>query len=70
MPYERYVKTPTDLLFDSPYLDDIDNISECFDKTTKARFRNSSEDQYIRFGSARDKDESCGIRFGQLKIAG
>jgi len=60
----------SDLLNDSPFADDVDLISECFDKTTKPRFRNSLDPQYIKFGSARDNDPNCGIRFGQLKLTG
>ena len=68
--YEWSIETPTELLVDSPYLDDLDNISDCFDKTTKTRFRNASEPQYVKFGSTRDNDASCNIRFGQLKVSG
>ena len=59
-----------DLLIDSPFIDDLDHITECFDKTTKPRFRNEADPQYIKFGGTRDNDQNCGIRFGQLKIAG
>jgi hypothetical protein len=58
------------LLNDSPFSDDLDHISDCFDKTTKPRFRNSVDPQYVKFGSARDNDLDCGIRFGQLKLTG
>jgi hypothetical protein len=59
-----------ELLNDSPFSDDLDHISDCFDKTTKPRFRNSVDPQYVKFGSARDNDLDCGIRFGQLKLTG
>jgi len=59
-----------DLLADSPFIDDLDHITDCFDKTTKPRFRNEADPQYIKFGGTRDNDQICGIRFGQLKIAG
>ena len=59
-----------DHLLDSPFFADIDHIAGCFDKTTKLRFRNSGEPQYIQFGGARDNDPSCNIRFGQLKLLG
>jgi len=59
-----------DHLLDSPFFEDIDHISRCFDKTTKLRFRNSDEPQYVQFGGARDNDPSCNIRFGQLKLLG
>ena len=57
-------------LFDSPYLDDLDHIVHCFDKTTKLRFRKAEEPQYVKFGSTRDNDEQYNIRFGQLKLLG
>ncbi|KAF8805181.1 hypothetical protein BYT27DRAFT_7192862 [Phlegmacium glaucopus] len=57
-------------LADSPFLDDLDHIIRIFDKTTKLRFRTASEPQYVKFGSARDNDESYNIRFGQLKLMG
>jgi hypothetical protein len=59
-----------DYLQDSTFLADLDNIVECFDKTTKLRFRNPDEPQYIKFGGARDHDQRCNIRFGQLKLQG
>ena len=42
----------------------------CFDKTTKLRFRDSKDFQYIKFGSTRDTDEKYNIRFGLLKLQG
>ncbi|KAF8959231.1 hypothetical protein BDZ97DRAFT_1906233 [Flammula alnicola] len=57
-------------LAESPYADDIDHIVRCFDKTTKLRFRNPEEAQYIKFGGTRDNDPSYSIRFGQLKLLG
>ena len=59
-----------DFLADSPYVDDLEHIVRCFDKTTKLRFRKAEESQYIKFGSARDNDEAYNIRFGQLKLMG
>ncbi|KAG9312597.1 hypothetical protein JVU11DRAFT_6994 [Chiua virens] len=46
------------------------NMSEIFDKTTKVRFRDVDEPQYIKFGGIRDKDPEYGIRSGQLKLIG
>ncbi|PPQ65722.1 hypothetical protein CVT26_000339 [Gymnopilus dilepis] len=57
-------------LSDSPFASDIDHIVRCFDKTTKLRFRNAEEPQYIKFGSTRDNDPAHNIRFGQLKLSG
>jgi hypothetical protein len=59
-----------DYLQESPFLADLDNIIECFDKTTKLRFRNPDEPQYIKFGGTRDNDPNFNIRFGQLKLLG
>ncbi|KAF8058637.1 hypothetical protein FPV67DRAFT_1523179 [Lyophyllum atratum] len=59
-----------ELLGDSKFADDVEHITRCFDKTTKLRFRSSAEPQFIKFGSARDKDLALGIRSGQLKLKG
>ncbi|EFI28249.1 hypothetical protein CC1G_14274 [Coprinopsis cinerea okayama7 len=57
-------------LAESPFFDDLDHIIRCFDKATKVRFSSDKQPQYIRFGSTRDNDDSCSIRFGQLKLEG
>lgn len=57
-------------LADSDYLEDIEHILECFDRTTKQRFSTDQEPQYIKFGSMRDNDPACNIRYGQLKVEG
>ncbi|EDR07806.1 uncharacterized protein LACBIDRAFT_297982 [Laccaria bicolor S238N-H82] len=57
-------------LADSNFIDDLDHIVRCFDKSTKLRFRDSAEKQYVKFGSTRDSDPRLGIRFGQLLIPG
>ena len=54
----------------SDFLDDLDHIVACFDKTTKLRFKSADEPQFVRFGSTRDNDEGCNIRYGQLKMTG
>jgi hypothetical protein len=59
-----------DYLQESTFFADLDNIVEWFDKTTKLRFRNSDEPQYVKFGGVRDNDPNCNIRFGQLKLLG
>jgi hypothetical protein len=58
------------LLRNSKFADDINNITNSFDKTTKLTFRDIAEPQFIRFGSARDRDLMLNIRSGQLKLAG
>ncbi|KAJ2917220.1 hypothetical protein MD484_g3186, partial [Candolleomyces efflorescens] len=57
-------------LAESDFIDDLDHIVRCFDKTTKIRFSNASQVQYVKFGSTRDNDPSCNVRFGQLKLSG
>ncbi|KAF9478438.1 hypothetical protein BDN70DRAFT_994212 [Pholiota conissans] len=57
-------------LEDSPFIDDLEDIVRCFDKTTKLRFRNADTPQYVKFGSTRDNDANHNIRFGQLKLLG
>jgi hypothetical protein len=59
-----------DLLRFSRFAEDVDNITACFDKTTKLRFRNSDDPQYIKFGSVRDNDPAVNIRSGQLRLRG
>ncbi|KAF7970803.1 hypothetical protein HWV62_22804 [Athelia sp. TMB] len=54
--------------FGSP--EDLKNLVDCFDKSTKLRFRNQEEPSYIKFGGVRDKDTAFGIRSGQLKLPG
>ncbi|EGN92781.1 hypothetical protein SERLA73DRAFT_116909 [Serpula lacrymans var. lacrymans S7.3] len=51
-------------------IEDINQMTGEFDKTTKLRFNNPSEPSYIRFGTVRDKDLAFNIRSGQLKLPG
>ncbi|KAH9485816.1 Heat shock 70 kDa protein 12B [Psilocybe cubensis] len=67
--YEE-IAPPQSFLEESDFIDDLDHIVRCFDKTTKPRFRNAEEPQYIKFGSTRDNDPECNIRLGQLRLAG
>ena len=64
------VNVSSEALLDSKYIDDLDHIIRCFDKTTKPRFRDAKEPQYVKFGSTRDNDAVHNIRFGQLKLFG
>ncbi|KAG6334774.1 hypothetical protein ID866_4307, partial [Astraeus odoratus] len=50
--------------------DMVQQMTEIFDKTTKLRFRNANDPQYIKFGTVRDRDLEYDIRSGQLKLAG
>ena len=70
LPHICNVQIYLDYLQNSSFLTDIEHIVGCFDKTTKLRFRNSDEPQYIKFGGTRDNDPSRNIRFGQLKLLG
>ncbi|CAA7263110.1 unnamed protein product [Cyclocybe aegerita] len=54
----------------SPFLEDVTYIAQCFDKTTKQRFKSNADAQYIKFGSTRDNDPQYNIRFGQLRLSG
>ncbi|KAF9465189.1 hypothetical protein BDZ94DRAFT_1307339 [Collybia nuda] len=58
------------LLKQSRFAEDVDHISQCFDKNTKLRFKNDKEPQYIRFGTSQDKDLNCNIKSGQLRLSG
>jgi hypothetical protein len=60
----------TEKLQHSRYIEDVDHITQCFDKSTKLTFRNPEEPSYIRFGGARDRDPSVDIRSGQMKLPG
>ncbi|KIM58504.1 hypothetical protein SCLCIDRAFT_128105 [Scleroderma citrinum Foug A] len=59
-------------LANSPYgaPEVVEQMANIFDKTTKLRFRNAGDPQYIKFGTIRDKDPENDIRAGQLKIPG
>jgi hypothetical protein len=50
--------------------DALDHITKRFDETTKRLFRDSTEAQFIPFGSPLDRDLAVGIRGGQLKLSG
>ncbi|KAJ7263612.1 hypothetical protein B0H12DRAFT_1103171 [Mycena haematopus] len=54
----------------SRYAGDINHIHECFDKTTKLRFRERNDLQYIKFGRPSDNDPALNITSGQLKVEG
>jgi len=54
----------------SRYAEDVDHIRECFDKTTKLRFRRTKDLQYIKFGRYGDNHDALNISNGQLKLKG
>ncbi|KAJ7698158.1 hypothetical protein B0H16DRAFT_1668927 [Mycena metata] len=61
---------PQSKLHGSTYAGDVDHIADCFDKTTKLRFRRTDSWQYIKFGRPSDQDESLNIFNGQLRLSG
>lgn len=48
----------------------IKQISDRFDETTKKTFRSPEDVCLIAFGTTMDKDVEYGIRSGKLKISG
>ncbi|KIJ05580.1 hypothetical protein PAXINDRAFT_93272 [Paxillus involutus ATCC 200175] len=48
----------------------VQQMKDAFDTTTRVRFRDPGEPQYIKFGTVHDKDPQYNIRSGQLKLAG
>ncbi|KAK0212127.1 hypothetical protein DFS33DRAFT_1389182 [Desarmillaria ectypa] len=59
-----------DKLKGTAYTEMADIIADCFDKTTKLRFRNAKEPAYIQFGTIQDNDPALGIRGGRLAFPG
>lgn len=59
-----------DLLSESRFSDDVPHNARCFNETTKVRFRNLNDPQFIKFDGVRDLDAKLGIRSGQIKILG
>ncbi len=49
---------------------EAEHIAQCFDKTTKLRFKVADEPAYIHFGGMRDKDPKLNINMGKLKLTG
>ncbi|KAG6867786.1 hypothetical protein C0993_011116 [Termitomyces sp. T159_Od127] len=58
------------LLRGSKFMEDVDAITQHFDRNSKLTFRNIDEPSFIKFGGLRDKDLTLGIRSGQLKLNG
>ncbi|TFK63670.1 hypothetical protein BDN72DRAFT_902224 [Pluteus cervinus] len=57
-------------LCDSPFLFSAPDIARCFDKSTKIRFHQKKDPQFIKFGSRRDNDPMRNIRSGHIKLQG
>jgi len=66
----RARKFVQNLLQNSRFADEVDNIANAFDKTAKLSFRNITEPAFIKFGRASDSDPKLNIRSGQLKLPG
>ena len=48
----------------------LEAFSQKFDGGVKKVFSNNQAAQYVKFGSPRDNDLSCGIRAGRLMLTG
>ncbi|KAJ3535906.1 hypothetical protein NMY22_g6268 [Coprinellus aureogranulatus] len=59
-----------DLLSDSRFVDDVDTLTQRFDRNTKHVFRKEDEPHHIQFGNHRDRDASLNIRGGRLTVSG
>ncbi|KAG6888217.1 hypothetical protein C0995_009752 [Termitomyces sp. Mi166 len=64
------ISAPKYLLRGSRFIEDIDVITQHFDKNSKLTFRSIDEPCFIKFGGVRDRDLSLGIRSGQLRLNG
>ena len=49
---------------------DLVAFTESFDTGLKAIFSDSSKPQFVKFGSPRDTDTSCGVKSGKLILQG
>ncbi|RDB20703.1 Heat shock protein 12A [Hypsizygus marmoreus] len=59
-----------DRLRGSKFFDQVDAMTQIFDKASKLTFTTSESPLFIKVGSARERDPSLGIRGGQLKLSG
>ena len=48
----------------------LEAFSQRFDDGIKKVFSNNQVDQYVKFGSPRDNNPSCGIKAGRLTLTG
>ena len=48
----------------------LEAFSQRFDDGVKKVFSNNQMDQYVKFGSPRDNNPSCGIKAGRLTLTG
>ncbi|TFK95589.1 hypothetical protein BDV98DRAFT_556293 [Pterulicium gracile] len=54
----------------SKFADDVPQMAEAFDKTTKLGFRDETVPSYVKFGRLSDHDRERNVRNGSLKIPG
>jgi len=75
----KYVVQPftdffPDFLAESPFIKELEHIVQRFDVSTRLRFRNQNEYQYVKFREGperqRANDATHNIRYGQLKLLG
>lgn len=52
----------------SKFHSDIPEMKRLFDRATKCAFRGGTDPQYIRFGTARDRDPKLRITAGKLRL--
>ena len=54
--------------FNTP--DHLEAFSQKFDEGVKRVFSDNLRSQYVRFGTSKDNDPSCGIKTGRLMLTG
>jgi hypothetical protein len=59
-----------ELLQNTRFEEDVELITDRFDKKTKLDFRSQEDDYWIQIAGMREKDPELGIRAGQLKVKG
>ena len=50
--------------------EDLKALTESFDSGLKSTFSDNAKQQYIKFGSPRDKNLSCGVKDGKFSVLG
>ena len=71
-PLNVYLTHGTAKLAHSKYghYEEIKNMVEVFERSTKLTFKDASNKCHIKFGSMGDHDSAVGIRMGQLVLEG
>jgi hypothetical protein len=71
-PSYRISRSPTAKFKNSKFnsKSDLDTFTECFDKGLKGIFSEEGKPQFVKFGSARDNDNRCGVKGGKLTLQG